>query len=78
MTWKVPRRQVYTHNFKSWIKETLWCHLVLKLWPNIIDLGSDPLRSEYVENPQMFLDQYKWLIYRVNGLKNEVYLEDVR
>ncbi len=76
MKWKVPGRQVYTSNFKQWIKQILWCYFVLKLWPNIIDLESDTLRSEYLDRPKMFIDQYWWLINRVNGLKEELFPEN--
>ena len=76
MKWKVPGRQIYTHSLKKWIKEILWCYFVLKLWPHIIDLESDPLRSEYLKNPTMFVDQYWWLINRVNGLKEELLPEN--
>lgn len=76
MEWKIPGRQVYTHNFKTWVKEFFWCYFVLKLWPDVIDLGSDPLRSVYLKNPAMFVDQYWWLINRVNGLKQELLPEN--
>jgi hypothetical protein len=31
--WKVPFRQVYCDSFKSMVMDTIWCHVVLKLFP---------------------------------------------
>ena len=37
--WKVPFRQCYTHSFICWVKWTIWCHLVLKIYPTAYDNG---------------------------------------
>lgn len=31
--YKVPFRRCYTDNFLDWVKYTLWCHIVLRIWP---------------------------------------------
>lgn len=31
--WKVPGRQVYCESIASCIRETVWCHVVLPLFP---------------------------------------------
>lgn len=35
--WKVPRRQVYCHTLRSWIREVLWIFVVLKFFRADID-----------------------------------------
>ena len=37
--WKVPRRQVYCATFAGWVAETIWCHVVLRIYPNAFDPG---------------------------------------
>lgn len=69
MKYKVPFRQAYTETFKDWLKQTFWCHIVIKVFPALIDLESDGLKKRYIGNPEMFYDQHEWLIYKVNGLQ---------
>ena len=69
--YRVPFRQVYCDTIGSWLKETIWCHLVIKLFPYVADLGSDGLRSSYLGNPELFYEQYRWLILRANEMKSE-------
>jgi hypothetical protein len=37
--WKVPFRQVYNDSFRSWLRSTFWCHVVLRLYPGASDSG---------------------------------------
>jgi len=37
--WKVPFRQVYCDTFWRWVKSTVWCHIVIKVYPNASDPG---------------------------------------
>lgn len=30
--WKVPFREVYCDTFGAWVRETVWCHIVLRLF----------------------------------------------
>ena len=66
--WQVPGRAIFTLTFRDWFKETIWCYLVLKLWPLATDFGSDPLKALYLEDEQQFLNQYRWRIREMNGL----------
>ena len=34
---KVPFRQVWTDRLQDWVREVLWCHLVLRLFRYDID-----------------------------------------
>lgn len=63
--WKVPFRQVYCFSFVDWLRQTFWCHVVIKVFPNAIDLGGDPLVPHYKNNPKMFYEQYEFAIDRV-------------
>lgn len=31
--WKVPFRQVYCDTLLTWLRATIWCHVVLRLYP---------------------------------------------
>jgi hypothetical protein len=35
--YKVPFREVYTDTVRSWAKETIWCHLVLRFFADYVD-----------------------------------------
>jgi hypothetical protein len=35
---KVPFRMIYCDTIGSWIKETIWCFVVIKIWRNAVDL----------------------------------------
>lgn len=62
--WKVPFRDVYCESLIDCAKQTLWCHLVIKVFPNAADIDSDALVAMYPGNPAMLYDQYKWRIDR--------------
>ena len=62
--WKVPFRQIYCNTFKQWLKSTFWCHVVIKVFPHCVDLGSDALVPFYPDDPGMFYEQYQWHINR--------------
>lgn len=67
---KVPLRSVYCPTLKSWALATLWCHLVLRLWPDVIDVGSQP--DFALTDGAKFLDQHGSWFRRVcesRGLK---------
>lgn len=75
MKWKVPFRMVYCNSFKEWVKHSIWCHFVIKIWDNLIDLDSDGFVGVYLENPGKFYEQYEWMIRRVNNLPPRNWLE---
>lgn len=68
MKWKVPGRSIITFSFLDWVKSIVWCYFVLKIWPHIADFGSDALMGIYLEEPELFMEQYFWHVYEVNGL----------
>lgn len=37
MGYKVPFRQVWALTFRDWVRETIWCHVVLRLYGDYID-----------------------------------------
>lgn len=67
--YKVPFRRCYTYTFKDWLKQTFWCLVVIKIFPHLIDLESDSLKDQYVDNPELFHEQYRGFIRRANGLE---------
>lgn len=40
-TIKVPFREVYCWGWKTWLKATFWCHVVMRLFPRATELPSD-------------------------------------
>lgn len=40
--WKVPFRSVFCSSFGGMVKATIWCHIVLKLFPGARDMGTYP------------------------------------
>lgn len=56
--WKVPFRQVYCDSFVNMLKQTLWCHLVIKVFPCVVDVAYGPL------DPQDFVKQYAFMFKR--------------
>lgn len=62
---KVPFRQVYCPDFKSWLRATIWCHVVLRLFPDVIDVGSQP--DFALTDGAKFLDQHGSWFRRVCG-----------
>ena len=63
--YKVIKRSIYCETFVSWLKTNLWCHLIIKIYPNVIDLQSDSLVELYLEKPNEFFKQYKWMLLKV-------------
>lgn len=57
--YKVPFRQVYTVTLLDLIRETLWCHFVIRVFPGAVDLRSDPLADLYAESPEKMYEQYR-------------------
>lgn len=57
--WKVPFRQVYTSTFADWVRQTFWCHVVIRVFPGAVDLKSDALSEVYREKPETMYEQYK-------------------
>jgi len=39
--WKIPGRMFYANNFIDWIKETIWCHIILNIYPNASNTGEN-------------------------------------
>lgn len=60
--WKVPFRQVYCDTFKECLRATFWCHVVIKVFPHVIDLEKTPFLAEYKKDPAFFRDQYMYAI----------------
>lgn len=56
--WKVPFRQVYCESFRDMLKQTIWCHVVLRLFPDVVDLAQAPLDRQH------FLRAYEWAFRR--------------
>lgn len=38
--WKVPGRTIVCNSLSSWIKEIVWCYVVIKIWPDAVELTS--------------------------------------
>jgi hypothetical protein len=36
--YKVPGRSIMCDSFGSWIKEIVWCYVVIKIWKNAVEL----------------------------------------
>lgn len=70
--WKVPFRSVYCDSFRSWLKQTFWCHVVIKVFPHLIDLASDPQLHEMVDSPEFFHEQYRGFISRAMRAQGKV------
>lgn len=67
MNYKVPFRQAYATTFAGWLKYTFWCHVVIRVFPDCVDLGSDALVPYYLERPETFFEQYRFMLARVDG-----------
>lgn len=62
-SWKVPFRQVYCGSFGDMLRQTFWCLVVIKLWPNLIDV--DSCADFCLEDGQKFLEQHATWFERV-------------
>lgn len=40
--YKVPFRDIYCDTLRSWIQETIWCHVILKVFKSDIDSYREP------------------------------------
>ena len=69
MMWKVPFRQVYCDKFKDVLLGTLWCHVVIKAFPYVYDLGHDALLESYVDNPDGLYQQLEHVIRKAHREK---------
>jgi hypothetical protein len=61
---KVPFRQVYCDSVGSWLKAVLWCHVVIKVFPFVIDLESLP-QHYLTGDKSTFLEQFDFMFKRV-------------
>lgn len=61
--WKVPFRAVYCDSFVTMLKQTLWCHVVIKVFPNVVDFDFAP------QDRQEFLKQYEFMFRRAAWTK---------
>lgn len=61
--WKVPFRDVYCTTFGGMLKQTLWCHVVLRAFPDVIDVGS--CGNDLLLDGQSFLTQHREWFERV-------------
>jgi len=68
---KVPFRSVYAFGLREWLKATFWCHVVIRVFPYVADLGSDALLELYLEDPKEFLEQYRTLITKAVEARKE-------
>lgn len=66
--WKVPFRNVISTTFWGMVKQTIWCHFVIKLWPNLIDVDSSPEFA--LEDEQKFAEQYRFMLARVRAKRH--------
>jgi hypothetical protein len=57
--YKVPFRQSYTNSVADLIKQTFWCHVVIRVFPRAVDLSTDALADCYRERPAMMFEQYQ-------------------
>ena len=62
--WKVPFRQVVCPTLKSCVKYTIWCHLVIRIFPCAIDFASDGLLSLYKQDNKTMFEQYEFVVDR--------------
>jgi hypothetical protein len=64
--WKVPFRQVYCATFKDWLRSTFWCLVVIKVFPQAVNLASDALVQFYLKKPEMFFEQYEHRLLEID------------
>lgn len=60
--YKVPFRRVYCNTFKSCVKQTIWCHFVIRIFPNTIDFNSIPLIDYMLNNPKGTYEQLEHML----------------
>lgn len=59
--YKIPQRMVYVQTIKDWIKETIYCHVVLKIWPpNLPDLSINLLNKVTLPEFPKNKESYEW------------------
>lgn len=59
--WKVPLRQVYCASFSDCLKQTFWCHFVLRVFPYAHDFGSDAC-VRYLQDPSAMSEQLGFIV----------------
>lgn len=62
--WKVPFRRVWCFSFRDWVKATIWCHFVIRVFPHTINLEGCSFLDVYKKDAQFFHDQYADAIQR--------------
>lgn len=60
--WKVPFRQVWCETFISMLRQVLWCHVVIRVFPKVHDFGSDSFADVYRKEPAFMVDQLGFLL----------------
>lgn len=68
--WKVPFRQVYCETLKDCIKQTFWCLVVNKVFPNAFDFAGAGFLEESIKDPTFFHDQYGFLLHDALRTRN--------
>ena len=66
--WKVPFRPVYCASFIDMLRQTFWCHAVLRVFPHAHDFGSDALVDMYETEPS---SMYHQLSFHIRSVKME-------
>ena len=61
---KVPFRECYCNRFKDCVKHTIWCHFVIRIFPNCYDFNSDPLLKYYGKKKGNLYNQIEFIIDR--------------
>ncbi len=67
--YKVPFRSIMCPTLISWIKSTIWVHLVIKLFPCSIDLASDGLLDLYKADNKEMYRQYEFMIDKASRIQ---------
>lgn len=60
--WKVPFRSVLCSSFPEWVRATVWCHFVVRVFPFVHDFRSDALCSSYVNDPSFMYGQLEYVV----------------
>ena len=68
---KVPFRAIYTDTLVTWAKTTFWCHVVVRVFPEAIDIESDVLVGLYIEDPLTFYEQYAHRLRRIEKARQK-------
>lgn len=63
--YKVLFRQIYCDTFRTWLRAMFWCHVVIRIFPEAIDLASDVLVEHYLEEPGAMGEQFRYRLLRI-------------